>query len=96
MLPFPVITSAVGYVRKDFLARLEITETSHAFRKQYRGWSTNRWTGEANGSGEYQLSGWSWPEGYKTYLKAGVLPSREFYKFIMGKDLASLPSYNKE
>ncbi|AGS81904.2 hypothetical protein O152_gp020 [Pseudomonas phage PaBG] len=97
-LPFPVVTTARGYdkvAKGKFLLRL--AEVEHlALVNRYRGWSQHRWTGEANGSTEFFFRDWRWPAGYSTYLKAGVLPSREFYQFITGEDLASLPSYNKE
>lgn len=92
-LPFPVITTARGYVKSAFLNQLKIAERA-ATQRAYRGWSNNRWDGTANGSSEFNLNGWKWPSGYFTYLEAGVLPSREFYKFIMGKDLETLPSYS--
>lgn len=97
-LPFPVITTCKEYdkvAKGTFLLRL--AEIEHlALVNRYRGWSQHRWTGEANGSTEFFFRDWRWPVGYSTYLKAGVLPSREFYAFITGKDIPTLPSYNKE
>lgn len=95
---FPVITTCKEYdkvAKGTFLLRL--AEIEHlALVNRYRGWSQHRWTGEANGSTEFFFRDWRWPVGYSTYLKAGVLPSREFYAFITGKDIPTLPSYSKE
>lgn len=91
-LPFPVKTLCRGYRRAEFLEALDNVQ-SKLLPKVFRGMSPHRWTGEFNGCGEYQVDGWKWPEGYRTYLADGVLPSREFYNFITGKDLKGLPSF---
>jgi len=93
-LPFPVKMVCPGYRRAEFLQALDRVQ-SRLKPKVFRGYSPNRWTGEFNGSAEYQVDGWKWPEGYRTYLEAGVLPSREFYKFITGQDVPGLPSFAK-
>lgn len=93
-LPFPVKTICVGYRRAEFLEALDNVQ-SKVKPKVFRGMSPHRWTGEFNGCAEYQIDGWKWPEGYRTYLAAGVLPSREFYHFITGKVLKGLPSFAK-
>lgn len=93
-LPFPVKTTCAGYNRAEFLKALAATEAKLQ-PKVFRGMSKHRWTGEFNGCAEYQVHGWKWPEGYRTYLEAGVLPCRKFYHFITGKDLKGLPSFAK-
>lgn len=93
-LPFPVKMICAGYRRAEFLEALDRVQ-SRLKPKVFRGYSPNRWTGEFNGSAEYQVDGWKWPEGYRTYLAAGVLPSREFYNFITGRYLKALPSFAK-
>lgn len=93
-LPFPVIGVCAGYQRAEFLACLDRVQ-SRLKPKVFRGMSPHRWTGEFNGSAEYQVDGWKWPEGYRTYLQAGVLPTREFHHFITGRYIAALPSFAK-
>lgn len=92
-LPFPVRMKAEGYDREKFMKRLAKIEAK-AKSLAYKGWSNHRWYKDTkNGSREFNYKGWFWPAGYSTYLEAGVLPSREFYNFIMGEDLETLPSY---
>lgn len=91
-LPFPVITTCFGYSKTAFIARLEEVQADLQPRV-FRGMAKNRWTGEFNGCAEYRVDGWHWPEGYLTYLKAGVLPSGEFYQFVIGRHLKGLPTY---
>ena len=93
-LPFPIVYKPTGYNKTEFLAKLEKVQ-ERANTQSYRGWSSNRWTGESNGSREFEYKGWKWPEGLITYLKAGVPPSQAFYKLITGKALDSLPTYNR-
>lgn len=94
-LPFPVISTASGYNRDKFCRALDKIESECAKLKAYKGWSNHRWTQSKNGSAEYSYRGWSWPSGYSVYIADGVLPSRAFYKFIMGKDLDTLPTYGQ-
>lgn len=94
-LPFPVISTASGYNRDRFCRALDKIESECAKSKAYKGWSNHRWTQSKNGSAEYSYRGWSWPSGYSVYIADGVLPSRAFYKFIMGKDLDTLPTYGQ-
>ncbi|MNQ80700.1 hypothetical protein D3C85_956910 [compost metagenome] len=91
-LPYPVVTTCFGYKKAEFIFLLEELQAKvkpHVFR----GFAPNRWTGEFNGCAEFRVDGWHWPEGYITYLKEGVLPSRSFYQFVTGKDLKGLPTY---
>jgi hypothetical protein len=49
----------------------------------YRGWSTCRICGTHNGSREFHVDGWQWPEGYRHYLSAhNVEPDPEFKAFV--------------
>ena len=90
-LPFPVKLKVEGYDKKAFLAELQEIQKYEASNKGYRGFSPHRWTGEPNGTSEYRYNKMAWPIGAMAYLKAGVPPSRAFYKAIMGKDLPALP-----
>lgn len=50
---------------------------------QWRGWSTCRICDEPNGSKEYVLGGFAWPQGYRHYLdKHNVEPDPEFSQFV--------------
>lgn len=89
-LPFPIAYTPRGYNKREFVAALRAVE-GEALQEQARGYSPHRWTGKNNESREYRYKGWRWPAGYMSYLAAGVPPSRKFYLFITGKDLASLP-----
>lgn len=93
--PYPVKFSVPGYVKKDFLERLIDIETNAASGGRHeRGHSPNRWTGKGdNGSGALKYKGWHWPQGYRTYIKGGMPPTRAFYNHIMGEDLPGLPEY---
>ncbi|EPP7234061.1 hypothetical protein ACTOJ1_000977 [Shigella flexneri] len=94
-LPFPVVNevNVPEYSKEEFLKALAKKE-SNASKVQFKGWSNCRLTGEPNGSAEYSKNGWSWPSGYMSYIEKGVLPSRKFYQFIMGKDLEELIDYH--
>ncbi len=49
------------------------------------GYSICRICNSENGSGEYHLDKYSWPEGYRHYIeKHHVIPSKQFYSFIKG------------
>lgn len=91
-LPFPVKQNLTDFVLTAFLDRLDEIEAK-AESKHFKGWSTHRWTGEKNGSSEFHYRGWKWPVGYRGYIADGVLPSRKFYKFIMGATLSGLPEF---
>lgn len=93
-LPFPVIYNVKGYDKTAFVKKLQSVQ-ARAKKTVNKGYSPNRWTGGNNGAAEYKSGKWSWPAGLTTYLSAGVPPSAEFYKFIMGKSLAGLPTYNR-
>lgn len=97
-LPFPVINKDVidGYSQEQFLAALRAKELEGEDSKLLcKGFSICRLTGEANGSAEYSMEGWKWPAGYKSYIEKGVLPSADFYAFIMGERLDGLVSYHR-
>lgn len=89
-MPFPVAMDVRGYDKADFLRQLTIKQREARLTHD-KGTAHNRWTGGNAGSGEYSLLGWRWPQGARTYLRAGVPPSKEFYKFITGRSLAGLP-----
>lgn len=91
-LPFPVPMAVEGYSKGEFLKALRAKQRA-AKHTGYHGYSPHRWTNSPNMSGEYKLGKWAWPEGYETYVKAGVPPSRAFYKFITGNTNSKLPTY---
>ena len=93
-LPFPIVYKPAGYDKKAFLEKLEKVQ-SRADTAQSKGRSPSRWDGTANGSMDYLYRGWIWPSGLMTYFKGGVPPSQAFYKLIMGKELATLPTYGR-
>ena len=86
-LPWPVLQVSKGFKKKLFLHALIKFEVSLPDEccVLYRGFSVNRLDGTYNGCAEYQVDGWNWPEGFKSYLAAGVLPSGEFARFIAEK-----------
>lgn len=85
-LPFPIVCEELieGYDKDVFLKKL-LKKESRAYQKMFKGFSQCRITGEMRGSTEYESGSWCWPEGYKEYIKLGVLPSRQFYSFIMNE-----------
>lgn len=91
-LPFPVKLKLETFDLDAFLKQLSKIE-SKAQSAHYKGWSTNRWDGSRNGSSEFKYKGWRWPAGYRTYIERGVLPSKTFFKFIMGFDLEGLQAF---
>ena len=92
LLPFPVMLKLEAYHLDEFLTQLSKIERK-ARSKRFKGWSTNRWDGSSNGSSEFNYKGWRWPAGYRTYLEGGLLPSKTFFKFIMGYDLPGLQQF---
>ena len=52
----------------------------------FRGHSHCRLCGCANGSREFRVDGWAWPEGFRHYVEChGVEPSPDFRAFIEGQ-----------
>ena len=91
-LPFPVAMKVPGYNKAEFIKKLEdVQKRASVF--YHRGKSPHRWTGLPNMDGTYynRSKRIMWPAGAITYLKAGVPPSRDFYRMVMGKDLPALP-----
>lgn len=95
-LPFPIICKELieGYNKDIFLEKL-VKKESRAYKKMFKGFSKCRLTGEMRGSAEYEFGDWCWPEGYKEYIKLGVIPSRKFYCFIMNEENIYLPEMHK-
>lgn len=80
---------------KEFIEKLEEIEGflnagqrfigQHAQVLQMKGWSTCRICGIMNGTREYELGTWAWPEGYIHYIKEHLVqPSLAFREFILG------------
>lgn len=95
-LPFPIVCEEIieGYDKGIFLQKL-LKKESRAYQKMFKGFLQCRITGEMRGSTEYESGNWCWPEGYKEYIKLGVLPSRQFYSFIMNEKNIYLPEMHK-
>lgn len=93
-LPFPVALKVSGYDKEAFIDALSKRQKK-ARLLNYKGYSKHRWTKERNGAGEYSVGKWKWPEGYITYIRDGVLPSRAFYNFVMKTDLPNLPELHE-
>lgn len=83
-LPMPV-TDVDWPERTRFLVLLD--EAEEASRKHYtKGMSKCRVCGDMNGSVEYELGGWRWPEGFRHYLtEHGVRPTPDFEAFVLGR-----------
>ncbi len=82
----PDLPMPVGDVRWDereaFLERLDALER-FATERHTKGFSLCRLCGEVNGSSEYRMDGWRWPEGLRHYLSDhGVRPSADFEAFV--------------
>lgn len=79
--------------RETFLARLAAVETAAVLENDvegeecvrlYLGFSLCRVCGKLNGTLEYIVEHWIWPEGFHHYvLEHGVRPSPDFERFIL-------------
>jgi len=93
-LPFPVITAKPeGYNRKAFLRKLDdVSKKAKAVKTKKP--NVHRWEESDDVIGGALLyKGCTWPNDYRQYIADGVIPSREFYNLVTGKDLDTLPSY---
>jgi hypothetical protein len=82
-LPRPESSPFAWRGKANFLTKLEEVQTE-AHVTRYKGYSTCRLCGCANGSGEYSIDGWVWPEGFKHYVdEHNVRPSLAFQEFIL-------------
>lgn len=93
VLPFPVSYDIEGYDKNAFVNALDKLENQTEI-KSTKNPALHRWTGRPNGRLEYQSQEWRWPSGYIEYIKAGVPPSRNFYRYVMKADLTNLPEYH--
>jgi hypothetical protein len=83
-LPTPV-TGVEWPERAHFLTLLDDAELA-AHAHHTKGMSKCRVCGEINGSIEYELGGWRWPEGLRHYLyDHGVRPTHDFEAFVLGR-----------
>lgn len=87
-LPMPVAQDTPWEWQECFLDLLESLEDKARGRygtiTRYRGWSTCRLCGAHNGSVEFRIWEWEWPEGLRHYIEAhNVRPSVEFQEFVM-------------
>lgn len=83
-LPMPA--TDVDWPERDrFLPLLD--DVQKAARARYtKGMSTCRICGETNGSIEYELDEWKWPEGLRHYLSDhGVRPTADFEAFVLDR-----------
>lgn len=69
--------------KQDFLDALEVIE-QQARHKHYKGMSECRICEQRNGSGEFELDGWLWPDGYRHYIEEhNVRPSLAFHEWVL-------------
>ncbi len=80
--PMPVANDLPFVGKDEFLSRLSALENI-ARLTAYRGFSMCRICNCRNGSEEYELGNWVWPQGYSHYIKDhNVLPSPDFMDFV--------------
>lgn len=84
---YPVVVDVKGFNRAEFLKKLNTVETGLEVTS-YRSAVQNPW-GVTN-EGFMELSGWVWTLSARQMIERGVLPSKAFYKFIMGKPCPTL------
>lgn len=85
-LPVPFEEANAWKGQKKFLDALAKKER-FAVQRTYRGFSRCRCCDKPNGSADFSLNGWTWPEGYAHYIKEhNVRPSLAFQMFILGAD----------
>lgn len=88
-LPLPLAREKPWKGRRDFLALLSGVENlikGHQLGRinRYRGFSSCRCCGKANGSQEYTYNGFQWPEGFRHYIEEhNVKPPQDFIDFIL-------------
>jgi hypothetical protein len=81
-LPMPVPNS-LAPDKVDRVIRLLKAAQKEARATSWRGFSTCRLCGVNNGSGSYELGGWTWPSGFGHYIEDhGVAPTDAFLDFI--------------
>lgn len=88
--PFPKSHASTFPGQNNFVEALKkIQNDSSVEKDQFKGYSSCRFGDKPhNGSAEFHVGKGndkiSWPEGYLHYVtKHNVIPSREFYKFVM-------------
>jgi hypothetical protein len=94
-LPMPVANKKSWKNQELFLKALKLIESKNPpdLDHCYMGWSDCRLCGCQNGTMEFELDGWLWPEGFGHYIeKHNVKPSGEFITFILKKSQAELSS----
>lgn len=70
--------------RERFLSRLAQLEAS-GVGMDYMGYSQCRLCGRNNGTSEFIVDGWTWPDGLRHYIaEHGVRPSPQFEAFVLG------------
>ncbi len=81
-LPTPVAQIKPWKGKAEFLRHLGRVE-SIAEKTLFRGFSTCRICGHANGSAEYATDHWEWPNGFGHYISDhNVEPTPEFKAYI--------------
>ena len=82
--PMPVQADE-PFENKCEILKLLTTAENRAVVNHYRGWSNCRCCGTHNGSTEFALGGWLWPEGFRHYVEVhNVKPTDEFLKEVLG------------
>jgi hypothetical protein len=81
-LPMPEARDKPSANQNEVLLRLMIKQ-GRAQTSAYRGWSTCRICGCANGNEEFKLGGWVWPSGLEHYVREhNVRLSAPFKTFL--------------
>lgn len=80
--PHPISNKDKWEGQDKFVNQLINTQFK-ASKTNYKGWSDCRVCNKMNGSSEFQLDNWKWPEGLLHYIvNHNVKPSQEFIDFI--------------
>ncbi len=81
-LPMPVPAARPWSGREAFVLSLRRVQRE-AGRFHFKGSSSCRLCGRANGSAEFRLGGWRWPSGFAHYIEDhGVVPTEAFRSFV--------------
>lgn len=82
-LPMPAARATPWKGASAFIDELERLQDK-ASVVHFKGQSTCRICGKANGSQTFSYRGWEWPSGYLHYIKDhNVRPSPEFSAFVL-------------
>lgn len=82
---FPVPRPGPSPVDKNVVKKL-LQAQAVAQQRHYKGWSDCRICGKPNGTSDYRLGGFVWPEGYRHYIEEHNVPiDFQFQLFLEGR-----------